>query len=108
MMWLVLIGLFLGLVGTVIILRGELKTSAAQIRHFWGELEDTWYKKPPSIFKKFSCLIAKKLGSKNVLDLNESTVENFSRNFWGFVLLFLGFLLQIIGILIELDVFRCR
>ena len=103
MVWFNLIGLVLGIAGTIIILRGELITSAAQIKHFWNDLEKSWKVKKPSWFEKVTCRIAKKFGSDNVLDTCGSTVEDFQKHFWGFTLLFLGFLFQFFAVLIQLS-----
>ena len=105
-LWFNLIGLVLGIAGTAIILRGELTTSAAQIKHFWNTLEKSWKDTKPSWFEKLTCHIAKKLGSDDVLDACGSTVENFQKHFWGFVLLLLGFLLQFVAVLIQLGAFQ--
>ena len=106
MVWLNLVGLLLGIVGTIMILRGELTTSAAQIKHFWSDLENSWKEKKPSLFRKLTCLIAKKFGSKDLQDTCGTAVEDFQKHFWGFALLFCGFLFQFIAGLIQLGAFQ--
>ena len=97
-----LIGLLLGISGTIIIIKGALNTSAAHIRQSWKDIEKSWEKEKPHVMRKLTCYIAKKFGSKDPRDTQDYTVEVFEKNFWGFILLFLGFLFQLIGILIQL------
>lgn len=106
MFWLRSLGLVFNLAGALIVVRGELTSSAAQIVHFWNNIENSWAKKKPNWFEKLTCLIAKRFGSKNVLDLQGSTVSSFQSRFWGFVFLFVGFLLQFIALLIEKGLFK--
>ena len=40
--WLALIGIVLSIVGTIIIIKGELTNSAAQIKFFWSDLQKGW------------------------------------------------------------------
>ena len=107
MNWLVLIGLFLGIAGAAIGIKGVLTTSATRIKRSWTDIEESWKKQRPTWLQRFNYHIAKALGSDDPQDTEDYVIETFKANFWAFVLLLLSFLFQTVAILANLGLFGC-
>jgi len=107
MIWFSFCGILLSLIGSYLLVKGQLKTSAAIIRGRWTNLEESWKKTPPTLCTKFTCLIAKWFGSGDVQEMQSTVVDDFMFNFWGFLLLLFGLLLQLVPFVYQLKTVIC-
>lgn len=85
-----IIGLVLSILGTLIIITGELKGAGSIIRQRWNEVKG-------NCFIKLTCRAAWLFGTEDARDQNGAVVPAFVIKFWGLVFLCAGFVLQMVG-----------
>jgi hypothetical protein len=98
MQYLSLIALVIEIIGVGILIRDELKSSAAIIKKHNSLITNCWW-------QKAAYFLAKKFGSKDPLDRENVIGESFAIKLWGFSLLLVGFILQALAIALSIIVF---
>ncbi len=99
-MWCSLLGLFLDILGAFLLIKGQIKSTAALVK-YWGtgEQSENYRQRiaPLAFWRRWPIQLAVRFGPKAEDMGSEPVLDSFPIKAWGIALLILGFVFQAFG-----------